>query len=676
MKSLISSILFRGFISIPIVGFALGIRILFLGGIGASIPYLTFYPAIMIAALIGGAISGVLATCLSGLLAWYFFIDPVNLFIITSRYDALGIFVFFISGSVMSAAGEMTLGYRNNSRKKRKELENSNKLLLQEIKERKQSEVKLRESQAKLEAAIASIPDGIVITDSDGVLINYNEKFARLSRFKTKTDVVKIIDDYPNVFDVYFINGELAPLDQWAVPRALRGEIANNVEYVIKRKDTGKTWTGSYNFGPVIDTSGKKIGCVMIVRDVTEEKQKERQLVDAKNLAEAANKTKSSFLANMSHEIRTPLNGVLGMLQLLNITNPNNEQKEYILAATQSAKRLTKLLSDILDISKIDSLKIVVSEVGFNVRKIVDLIQETFALESSEKQITLKFVHDESIPRVLIGDEARLRQILFNLVGNAIKFTEKGYILVESLLLPISKSNMVQILFTIQDSGIGISDENIDKIFEPFMQAESSYTRRFQGAGLGLSIVWRLVKLMNGTISIDSAVGTGTTFYVSLPFKRPVASFLTENASAQIECIEKDNHRKILLVEDDALCLLASKRLLEKFGYSVVSATDGYEALQRLSEQDFDLILMDIQMPNMNGLEATKAIRMSTLPGNKSQIPIIAMTAYAMPGDKEKFLEAGVNEYITKPVDGELLLTIIRKVKPLRQLKDRANVLD
>lgn len=402
-------------------------------------------------------------------------------------------------------------------------------------------------------------------------------------------------------------------------------------------------------------------GNIKLAQAMAEKSELIELLERSNEKTELANRTKSEFLANMSHEVRTPLNGVLGMLQLLNTTNPTDEQLEYISNAIQSTKRLNTLLSDILDISKIEAGRMHVVEAAFDIRQIKQSIQEIFAVEALKKGIQLKFSHDADHSMNLVGDEARLRQILFNLVGNSIKFTDTGEVRVDTAILPVTKGPLVRMLITVSDTGIGISDENIKRIFEPFIQAEDSYTRRFQGAGLGLSIVRRLTELLGGTLAIESAVGEGTTFYLSLPFKIPQWSAKT-HAHAGKDRLDGQRPLRILFAEDDAVNLLAGKRILEKSGHTVVLANNGEEALQRLREHDIDLILMDIQMPKMDGVAATKAIRKFSADSQKATIPIIAMTAYAMAGDKEKFLAAGINNYIAKPIDIDALLELIQKV--------------
>lgn len=390
------------------------------------------------------------------------------------------------------------------------------------------------------------------------------------------------------------------------------------------------------------------------------------ELEKSKKKIELANRAKSEFLANMSHEIRTPLNGVLGMLQLLDEEPATEQQKEHIKAAILSSRRLTSLLSDVLDLSRVEAGKMRIEESVFGIQSLEDSIMDIFKLAAKEKNIQLLCVSGEDIPEFLIGDEARLRQVLFNLVGNAIKFTTQGGVRVAVERLKGDDPSVAKLLFSVSDDGIGIAEAQLKYIIEPFVQAEGTYSRNFQGAGLGLSIVKKLVLLMEGDLFIDSVPGEGTSVYVCLHFKIPGARQVKAMLplAAERQCTENTPEKalKILFAEDEAINMLAAKKMLEKQGHDVVTVSNGREVMLLLEEQDFDLVLMDIQMPVMNGLEATKAIRESTVLGSKSDIPIIAMTAYAMTGDREKFLAAGMDDYISKPVENSDMNKAIKRV--------------
>jgi CheY-like chemotaxis protein len=280
---------------------------------------------------------------------------------------------------------------------------------------------------------------------------------------------------------------------------------------------------------------------------------------------------------------------------------------------------------------------------------------------AKNRNLSLEFILDPSLPPMLMGDESRLRQVLFNLVGNALKFTETGFVRVE--IAPLLGFIQPRILFCVTDSGPGISDHQLKDIFSPFVQGEGSYVRRHQGAGLGLAIVKRIVGLLGGGLCVDSDKG-GTCICFSVPMSASAALQADSRGQADVKAAEEGTPRKlrILLVEDDAVSMFAARRVLEKAGHSVTAAEDGGEVLPLLREHDFDLILMDVQLPFMDGLQATALVRGDASLGHKSRISIVAMTAYAMSGDREKFLAAGMNDYISKPIGAAELLDLLRRL--------------
>jgi len=361
----------------------------------------------------------------------------------------------------------------------------------------------------------------------------------------------------------------------------------------------------------------------------------------------------------MSHEIRTPINGVMGMLQLMETTSLDDEQASYIRMATEAGNRLTRLLSDILDLSRVEAGKMEIRKSPFQLQDIVDSVSGLFAVTARNKSVALECNLAPDLPEILVGDETRVRQVLFNLVGNAIKFTERGKVIMDIEALPEKRENAYLVRFCVTDTGIGIAEDRLRDIFEPFLQVENSLTRNYQGAGLGLSIVHRLIDLMDGTITIESSPGEGTSVQVVLPFKRHGD---TPSSAAETSFNGAVGRLRVLLVEDDPSNRLPTQKLLEKAGHEVFLAENGRQAFELLAANDIDCILMDIQMPVMDGLEATRIIRESAALGPKKDVPIIALTAYAMDGDKEKFLAAGMNGYAAKPVTIEDLMQKMAEV--------------
>ncbi|HMB30388.1 MAG TPA: response regulator, partial [Desulfohalobiaceae bacterium] len=372
------------------------------------------------------------------------------------------------------------------------------------------------------------------------------------------------------------------------------------------------------------------------------------------------------------------------ILQLLETTELDTEQQEYVQMGTKSSKRLQNLLSDILDLSRIEADKMEIKEEEIHLIDILQSIKDIFIQQAKNNENTLSINMEENTPNRLLGDGTRLTQILFNLVGNANKYTQKGQIEVNVSNLPGQDPCYPRILFTISDTGKGIPDNMLDEVFESFSQANDSnspYSRKYEGAGLGLPLVKRLVDLMGGNMSMDSQENKGTIVYVSIPFKFPEA-LKTNQIEAQDEKSQSnlDGYR-ILVADDDPTTQFSSKRLLEKMGCYVEVVDNGQEVLSALKKQDFDCILMDIQMPILDGVEATRQIRNKEVESSKDKsekftsgssnssmpkfqnpkIPIIALTAFAMTGDKEKFLAAGMDDYISKPINKDELKEVMER---------------
>jgi PAS domain S-box-containing protein len=398
---------------------------------------------------------------------------------------------------------------------------------------------------------------------------------------------------------------------------------------------------------------------VVAHENVTERVQATAALASAKEAAEAAARAKSEFLANMSHEIRTPLNGVMGMLQLLKLTGCEKERNDFIKLAYDSSERLLQLLNNILDISRIEAGRTVMVQEPF---KPIELLQEPVLLfqgMAKAKNVTMTFSADDGLPEQVTGDVPKIRQVLFNLVGNAVKFTQNGQVrLAVAYAGSPASSGKATLLVTIADTGQGIPAELLPELFQPFTQGDSSFQKQYAGTGLGLSIVKRLVCLMGGALCLESAQGEGTTVHLSVPVIRPVSREADRPLVPDADVAPR--RYRILLAEDDAINRLVAVGMLGKLGHQVTVAQNGREALLLLGAQSFDLVLLDVQMPVMNGVEVAKAVREGW--GGRPDMPLVATTAYSMSSQCENFLEAGMNECLVKPLEYDTLKQAIGRV--------------
>jgi len=443
--------------------------------------------------------------------------------------------------------------------------------------------------------------------------------------------------------------------------RCLAGAVESAAEDPFERADGSVQWI-CWEIRPWRKDSGEVGGIVCFSEDITIRKHAELATLAAKEAAESANRSKSEFLANMSHEIRTPLNGVLGMLQLLRLGGGPEEQDKYIQMAFDSSRRLLALLNDILDFSRMEAGWITLASEPFELEGLLDSVSHIFSMACTEKRIGLVTSIEPGSAGRLVGDEARIRQILFNLVGNAVKFTAAGSVRVEAWTRPFrDDTDKAHVYISVSDTGIGIPNEKIALVFERFTQNETSYTRQFQGAGLGLAIVKRLMHVMGGDIFVDSTVGRGTTIVLHLPMPIDGQARVAESGKRH-EAADGDRTLSILVVEDEIVSQLAVAAMLRRMGHEVTCVGDGREAVEAVRRQAFDCVFMDIQMPVMSGLEATENIRRIREPKGRSDVWIIALTAYALSGDKEKFLASGMNDYISKPTQTGQLAEAIRRV--------------
>jgi len=515
--------------------------------------------------------------------------------------------------------------------------------------EQQKLDQRLRDQQFYTRSLIESNIDAIMTTDPSGIITDVNKQMEALTGC-TRDELIGA------PFKGNFTDPERA---EAAIKLVLREKKVTDYELTARALD-GKKTVVSYNATTFYDRSRTLQGVFAAARDVTERKRVEAELQMAKTAAESASRTKSEFLASMSHEIRTPMNAIMGIADLLAKTSLSLEQDKYVQIFRRAGDNLLNLVNDILDLSKVEASQLELERTGFSLNDLLEKVTEMVAVRAQENGLTLLCEIAPNVPTDLVGDPIRLRQVLLNLVGNAIKFTESGE--VSLCVTPDGDSSVPTALrFTITDTGIGIPAAKLDQVFERFTQADSSTTRRFGGSGLGLTISKRLVEAMGGRIWVESVVGKGSVFSFAVPFEIwagatrraavPVGSDLEPPLSAL----------RILLAEDSPDNRLITLAYLEDTPYRVEIAETGAIACEMFEVGHFDLVLMDRQMPVMDGLTATRKIRAWEQANDRPPTPIIALTASALKGDREKCLAAGCTAFLTKPIKQEVLLQAIKE---------------
>ncbi len=512
----------------------------------------------------------------------------------------------------------------------------------------------LDHSKTTLDQALSSIPDGFLLCDGRDQVVAWNRRFIELYPW-----LAEALSD-----GVSF--EQLARIDAHSLlPEASEEE---RQRWVQRRMAIHHTGRGQHEqvlpTGRVVHALERRTpagGVVSIYHDVT---AAERTLERAKAEAEAANRAKSRFLASMSHEIRTPLNAVLGMNGLMLTTPLTPEQRRYAELIRSSGQTLLALINDILDLSKVEAGRMELEIVDFDPLATVKEVVSLLTVRAEAKGLALQLTAAPGLPRRLRGDPSRLRQVLFNLIGNALKFTNQGRVDVELTHRPLP-ARRAELMIAVRDTGIGIDAQTLPRLFRHFSQGDSSTARRHGGSGLGLAISHEIVELMHGRIEVQSAPGLGSTFRVSLPLDvvqaaaSPGTGTEAEPASAAASesALPPSPARRILVAEDNGVNQILIKAMLDHLGHFSDVVADGYEAVRQVQAAAYDLVLMDIQMPGMDGVAATRAIR--ALPGAVASIPIIAMTANAMIEEREAYLAAGMNDHVAKPLDLARLATVI-----------------
>jgi PAS domain S-box-containing protein len=534
---------------------------------------------------------------------------------------------------------------------------------------------RIREEELqKLVLAATQSYNSVIITDITGKIEWVNEGFTKLTGYELN----EVINTQSDLFKKRFSTGLT---DQaYYFESVIHEKKPITFESKNFTKDRKEYWIIT-TLTPVIGKSGEVERIIAIDSDITSRKKMEEELMKATRVAEDAlmkgnkvlnelikakqeleesMKIKEQFLANMSHEIRTPMNAIVGFTNLVLKTELSKEQQQYINAIKVSGENLIVIINDILDFSKMQSGKFVFEQIEFRISKVVSTLTELMHGKAAEKDIKLTKKIDERITDCLIGDPTRLNQILLNLTGNAIKFTEHGEVTIQVDLIS-EVNDDVELKFSVIDTGIGISPDKLSVIFEGFTQASSETTRKYGGTGLGLTIVKQLVELQGGTISVNSEEGKGSVFSFNLKFKKSIFDCKPKDVVDNDVKMENFEELNILLVEDNVLNQILAKKVLTDWKWNVEVAENGLIALEKVKENNFDLILMDIQMPEMDGYEATRNIRKTYEPP-KCNTPIIAMTAHALVGEAEKCIAAGMDEYISKPFDVKVLKSKIYSV--------------
>ncbi|MDE2594548.1 MAG: response regulator [Burkholderiales bacterium] len=560
--------------------------------------------------------------------------------------------------------------YDRNLTLRARSLELSSQELIQaHDKLRAQAQAALSESENKYRRLIANLPGCVYrcLPDRRNTMVFLTDGIEALCG----RSAAEFMSGQVTISDI------VVPEDLPETERLIREAVAQKrsyeLHYRIRHTDGRIVWAYGKGQG-LYDENGKLQYFDGLILDNTEAKQLTQELVQAKEHAELASRTKSEFLANMSHEIRTPMNGIIGMTELALATDLTLQQREYLQLVKSSADSLVVIVNDILDVSKMEAGKLTIENVPISLHEVIQASVGPLAIRAQEKGLTLLVEAGPNVPDAVVADPVRLGQILVNLVGNAIKFTDQGQVTVRlhstrCPLVPCQQQTCphtcCQLQLSVQDTGIGIAPEQQRLIFEAFSQADASTTRRFGGTGLGLTICAGLARLMGGRIWVDSVPGQGSTFHVTFTVELADPAVLVASKPAPLGLAASGQSvirsLNVLLAEDNVVNQKLAVSLLKHLGHTVEVVADGQLAVDRVAQQDYDLVLMDMQMPHMSGLDATRAIRLREQ-GGVRHLPIVAMTANAMSGDRDRCMQAGMDGYISKPILVDRMVAEIERV--------------
>jgi PAS domain S-box-containing protein len=523
--------------------------------------------------------------------------------------------------------------------------------LYQDITKRTEAEAALRHSEEVFRMLCAASPIGIFRADRDGIPLYGNERLQQITGLPNEQ-----ADRWAQ-----HIHPDDSAVAVAAWQNAMRSGESLQLQYRWRKPDGELIWV-AFHSRPIHGSDGSVQGFVGVLEDITAARQAHEELREAKEAADAANRAKSEFLANMSHEIRTPMNGVIGMTALLLETTLTDQQRDFADTIRSSGQALLRIINSILDFSKIDVGKMTLENIDFRLPEIVGDVVRLLTPEAQSKGIPIVCRLGRGVPDQVRGDPGRLRQVLTNLIGNALKFSDSGDVRIEISLVDTALPATV-LRITVSDRGIGIPPDALSRLFTPFTQADTSTTRKYGGTGLGLAIARRIVETMGGEIGVESQVGAGSTFWFTVPFEAP-SPFSTapahRGAESSLPAYPPPGHpARILLAEDNPVNQKVALLLLKRLGYTAEAVGNGKEAIRALTARHYDLVLMDCQMPEIDGYEATRAIR--RLEDGHHRTPIVALTASARQEDRLRCLGAGMDDFISKPLDALQLADCLAK---------------